>query len=226
MLASGLMPERRPRALSFAAALAAALSFLPLPTAAAAPARELRFDVRLDDSPIGSQVFRIEDNGQRSRVSIEAALDVKFFFVTAYTYRHRNVEEWDGSCLASIESTTDDNGKPFRVRGASESGAFVVETTKGRETLPSCVVSFPYWNPALLGAGRLLNSQTGDYESVSLRELGTAKVTYRGSQVDARHVLLEGDKIRIELWYALEGGEWLALESTTTSGRRLKYLRQ
>lgn len=219
MLARGIRP------LALAASLVALLS-LPSSATSSTSADELRFDVRLDDSPIGSQVFRIQKDGDRSRVSIEASFDVKFFFVTAYTYRHRNEEVWNGDCLASIESSTDDNGKPFRVRGANEDGAFVVETGKGRETLPSCVVSFSYWNPARLGAGRLLNSQTGEYEAVRLRELGTAKVPFRGRDVDARHVLLEGDKIRIELWYAVEGGEWVALESTTTSGRRLKYLRQ
>lgn len=187
---------------------------------------ELRFDVRLDGSPIGSQVFRIEQDGDRTRVSIEASFDVKFLFVTAYSYRHHNEEVWKGDCLASMDSSTDDNGEAFRVHGLSEGEAFVVDTGKGREALPACTSSFAYWRPDRLAAGRLLNSQTGEYEAVQLRELGVAKVAFRGRDVDARHVVLEGPRIRIELWYAVDGGDWLALESTTSSGRRLKYLRQ
>ena len=219
-------PAGRPRSHVVVAACLAALFLLAGAAAASTTPDELRFDVRLDDAPIGSQVFRIQQGGDQTRVSIEASFDVKFLFVTAYTYRYRNEEVWKGDCLASMDSTTDDNGEPFRVRGTSEGEAFVVDAGKGRDTLPACTASFAYWRPDRLAAGRLLNSQTGEYEAVQLRELGVAKVAFRGRDVDARHVVLEGPRIRIELWYAVDGGDWLALESTTSSGRRLKYLRQ
>ena len=159
-------------------------------------------------------------------VSIEATMDVKILFLTAYSYRHRNQETWNGDCLSSIDTTTDDNGEEFRVKGAVADDGFVVERTGGRETLPSCVVSYAYWAPDRLRAGRLLNSQTGKYEELALRELGEKTITSRGREVRARHILLDGPGRQIELWYETGSNDWIALESPTDSGRRLKYVRQ
>jgi hypothetical protein len=195
-------------------------------SAASAPEKEFRFQVLLDDSPIGTQVFRVREDGDRSTVTIEAAMDVKILFLTAYTYRHHNEESWNGDCLSSIEATTDDNGEKFRVKGSVAGDGFVVERTGGRETLPSCVVSYAYWAPERLRAGRLLNSQTGKYEQLELRELGEETVTSRGRVVRARHVVLDGAGRRLELWYEIGSNDWIALESPTDSGRLLKYVRQ
>ncbi|MFN2426663.1 MAG: DUF6134 family protein [Candidatus Binatia bacterium] len=195
------------------------------PSVASAQDRELRFQVLLDGSPIGSQVFRISEEGARTTVSIEATMDVRILFITAYSYRHRNVETWNGDCLSSIDATTDDNGDAFRVKGAVAGDSFKVERTSGKEMLPACVVSYSYWAPDRLRAGRLLNSQTGKYEQLELRELGEASVSYRGQEVRARHIALVGEARYIELWYELGSQEWIALESVTEGGRRLRYVR-
>lgn len=209
---------------AFAAALLAGL--VARSAAASDPDKEFRFQVLLDDSPIGTQVFRVREDGGRSTVSIEATMDVKILFLTAYSYRHRNEETWNGDCLSSIDATTDDNGEKFRVKGSVAGDGFVVDRTGGRETLPSCVVTYAYWAPDRLRTGRLLNSQTGKYEQLDLRELGEETVMSRGRELRARHVALEGAERRLELWYEIGSNDWIALESPTDSGRRLKYVRQ
>ncbi len=209
-----------------AAALLAALFATAAAPATASTERELRFRVLLDDSPIGSQVFRVRDDGERESVSIEASMDVKILFLTAYSYRHRNEELWAGDCLEAIDSSTDDNGEKLVVSGKPAADGFLVERTDGRENLPACVRSFSYWAPDRLRAGRLLNSQTGKLETIRLRELGEATIVDRGREVRARHVALDGEKLHIELWYEVGSQEWLALESPTNSGRVLRYVRE
>lgn len=217
--------------MSFKTPFLVALAAVTLATGAVSPVaasteRELRFRVLLDDSLIGSQVFRVLDDGERESVSIEASMDVKILFVTAYSYRHRNQERWEGDCLETIESATDDNGEKHVVRGKPAADGFVVERIDGRESLPACVRSFSYWAPDRLRGGRLLNSQTGKLEAVELRELGEATIVDRGRQVRARHVALDGKDLHIELWYEVGSDDWLALESATSSGRVLRYVRE
>jgi hypothetical protein len=203
-----------------------ALTVLAVAGAAqAAEPREWRFKVFLEDKPIGEQVFRLSEDGGRSRLLTEARFDVKVLFFTAYTYRHRNEEIWKDGCLERIESTTDDNGEAFRVRGDVEADGFLVETAQSRATLPPCVRSFAYWNVDYLRAPKLLNSQTGVYEEVSMLALGEETLEVRGAPLRARRYALEGPKLRIDLWYSLEN-EWLALESASKGGRTLRYVRE
>ena len=194
-------------------------------TAFAASPGEWRFNVLLDGSTIGSQLFRLTRDGNRSRVEIEASFDVKVLFFNAYSYRHRNEEVWEGGCLRSMQASTDDNGKLFRVNATSTDNGVLVETVDRREQLPACISSFAYWDPEELRSPRLLNSQTGKYEPVTLRELGQETIAFRGQPTLARRVALESRNPRIDLWYSLSD-DWLALESTTTSGRKLYYERQ
>lgn len=186
---------------------------------------EWRFNVLLDGSPIGTQTFRRQRDGDESKVTIEATLDVKILFMTAYSYRHRDEEVWTGECLKSMNSTTDDNGSFFRVRASATAEGLLVETGQGRRTLDGCVDSFAYWDPNGLKSSHLLNSQTGEYEAVNLLELGEESVFFRGESVLARRLVISGEKIRIDLWYTA-GNDWVALESTTKSGRKLYYQRQ
>ena len=191
----------------------------------AAEPREWRFKVFLEDKPIGEQVFRLSEEAGRALLLTEASFDVKILFFTAYTYRHRNEEIWRDGCLERIESTTDDNGEPFRLLGQAASDGFVVETANRRATLPSCVRSFAYWNVDYLNVPKLLNSQTGEYENVSMRSLGEESLDVRGSPLRARRYVLEGPKLRIDLWYSLDN-DWLALESASKGGRKLRYVRE
>lgn len=192
--------------------------------ARASTPREWRFDVFLGDRPIGTQVFEVTEEGARERVRTQASFDVNILFVNAYSYRHRNEEVWERGCLASIDSTTDDNGKPYRLKGASASNGFAVETQASRATLPACVRTFAYWNPEYLNAHRLLNAQTGEYEDVTLRALGDETLQVRGERRSARRYALEGSTLRIDLWYSPDN-DWLALESKK-GGRTIRYVRR
>jgi hypothetical protein len=189
-------------------------------------AREWRFAVQLDGSPIGQQTFRLSEDGPRQRMVTQATMDVKILFVTVYSYRHTNTETWEGDCLASIESDTDDNGTAFRIRGRREGEAFVVTNGDTRTTLPSCVHTFAYWDPKKLQQTNLLNSQTGEYQAVEFREAGEETVQSRGREQRARHVALEGKDLRIDLWYAVSDGDWLVLESKSKGGRTIRYVRE
>ncbi len=204
---------------------ALALLLAGISGAHASTPREWRFDVFLGDRPIGTQVFRVSDEGSRQRVRTEAKFDVDILFINAYSYRHRNEEVWEQGCLASIEADTDDNGTPFRVKGALGADGFAVETQTTRTTLPSCVRSFAYWNPQYLKAPKLLNAQTGEFENVMLRRLGDDVLDVRGEKRPAHHYALEGPALRIELWYSPDD-EWLALESSSNGGRTIRYVRQ
>lgn len=186
---------------------------------------EWRFKVLLDGSEIGTHRFRVEEREGERRVQSDARFAVKFLFFDAYTYVHEARERWRGDCLQAIESRTDDNGERLRVRGAREGDRFEVATRDGKEALPGCVMSFAYWNPAMLGAARLLNAQTGEYNEVRVEPLSEEVLDVRGRAVPARRYALHARDFRIDVWYAADK-QWVQLESRTEGGRMLRYLIQ
>ena len=184
--------------------------------------REWDFTAYLDDTEIGYHRFVLVENGAESELVSKARFNVKFLFFNAYRYTHDNREHWRGDCLAQIESATDDNGKPYRVRGGLDIDAFILKTETKFISLPACTMTFAYWNPAFLKQSRLLNAQTGEYLPISVQALGDDTIRVRGVNRAAQRYRLQARDFNIELWYS-PAGEWLALDSLTASGKRLRY---
>jgi hypothetical protein len=193
--------------------------------AVASTGEEWRFRVLLDDREVGTHTFRVETQEGERRVRSVAQFNVKFLFIDAYTYAHTAQERWNGNCLKAIESRTDDNGEKSSVRGARKGASFELAAAGNHSELPGCVMSFAYWNPAMLKQGRLLNAQTGELLDVRVEPLGEETVSVRGQPMAARRYALYAPKFRIDVWYAADR-QWVQLESTTESGRKLRYLIQ
>lgn len=185
--------------------------------------KQWRFDVLLDGKSIGYQTFDVRQDGAIEVLTTEASFDVKFLFVTAFRYRHRNTEVWNGGCLLSIDASTNSNGKKLEVRGEDAGDGFDLQSAAGATTLPGCVQTFAYWSPAVLESPQLLNSQTGAYEDVSVTPEGPDQVAVAGKPVDALRYRLSSKAGDITLWYSASDNTWLGLEAPAKGGRTLLY---
>lgn len=186
------------------------------------PDQTWSFRVYLDDKEIGTHEFSLVDDGTSRKLYSEAAFDVKFLFFTAYKYRHSNVEEWRGDCLADIDAQTVTNGDKKEVSGRKLDNAFVVDAGNERTELPACVMSFAYWNHEFLDEARLLNPQTGEFLSVDVTDAEPEQIAVRGSKQTARRYRLTARDVELQLWYSTQN-EWLALESVAKGGRIIRY---
>lgn len=180
-----------------------------LPLGAHADSREWAFDVSLDGRPIGEHRFRLREIADARELVSEANFRVRLLFFDAYRYAHRAEERWRGNCLQRLDARTDTNGR---------------ETVVNVEPTDACVQTFAYWNPSILEARTLLNPQTGEYVPVQVRRLGME--TLGGQSAERFRLIGSGrEPLEIDLWYT-PARDWLALESRTPEGRRLRYARK
>lgn len=184
--------------------------------------KEWRFQVYLDDKEIGYHEFILQETDGQRRLSSEASFEYRFMFVKLYGYEHENIETWDGDCLTAIKSETDANGKPFQVSGSLQGDLFVLQSTAGDAELPSCSMTFAYWNKNFLQQQQLINSQNGEVLEIEVSEPERVQLEVRGVMQPAFRYLLDAGELKIELWYS-ENDEWLALETEARGGRRLRY---
>ena len=173
--------------------------------------KEWVFRVYLDNREIGLHEFRVESGENRQRVEINARFDVKFLFFNAYSYEHRNLEVWEQGCLAAIASETNDNGAMLQVSGGLRDDEFLIDTQDRSDSVRAdCVQSFAYWNPRILTADRLLNSQTGEFMAVGVEKSGVETLSFGDGNFEAVQYTLRTSTGPIKLWYTLHGGQWRA----------------
>jgi Family of unknown function (DUF6134) len=206
-----------------AAALCSLSPLLAADTAdgSAAALRQWHFAVLLDGKPIGWHDFTVTGAGADAEVEIHADFKVTALLIPVYTYQHWNHERWRGGCLSQIDARTRDNGHEYLVHGQLSAHAFEVQGPQGPAALHGCIKSFAYWDASTLEEKQLLNSQTGEYEAVSVNHTGSETLSVAGHSVTSEHYALVGRHYTIELWYSPQG-EWLALQ-THTDGRTVRY---
>jgi len=180
------------------------------------------FTVYLDDDAIGYHRFSVNREKDKLHVVSEASFDVKFLFFTAYEYRHYNHETWQDGCLLAVNAATDDNGDTQIVKGKQSNGNFRFSSPDAQQDLTGCIRSFAYWSPALLQTTRLLNPQTGQYQKIDFQHLGPDVIEVQNQSREANRYQIRNPEFVIDLWYS-DDNQWLALESTTKQGARLRY---
>lgn len=188
---------------------------------AAALSGEWDFRVLLDGREIGRHQFKMQPIGEQLEIRSVAEFDVRFLLLSVLRYSHEAVERWNGDCLQSLESRTETNGKRTAVSAAARDGRLAVQRDTDRGEYAGCVMSFAYWNPRILEASRLLNSQTGELVPVVITLQGRERVEVRGRQLLADRHRIRGPGLSIDVWYA--EGEWVGLEAPTSGGRTLRY---
>ncbi|MDX2418471.1 MAG: DUF6134 family protein [Xanthomonadales bacterium] len=198
------------------------ITLLTLSASAVAGDQEWRFRVYLDDKEIGYHDFVLQEMDNQRKLQSEANFEYRLMFVKLFGYEHENTETWAGDCLTGIESKTDANGKTFKVSGSLQGDRFVLSGTAGDAELPSCSMTFAYWNPVFLQQDRLINVQNGEVLDIEVSKPERVQLEVRGVMQTAWRYQLGAGEMNIELWYS-ENHEWLALETEARGGRRLRY---
>lgn len=191
---------------------------LGLFAAVPASAREWHFDVSVDGLSIGSHDVVLRENGDARTVQS----DMHFGLLGVNAYRQHAEETWQANCLTRLDTRTEEKGNVTTVTGRLNADGFAIDGPRGHERLAPCVMSFAYWNPAVLKQAHLLNVQIGVWTPVTVQPLGKEQIETRGSSVAADHFRIDTERNRIELWYSSER-EWIGLRSTTRDGHVLTY---
>ena len=187
-------------------------------------AKEWAFDVYLDKSKIGTHTFTFNDNTLVSK----AKFNVKVLFIEAYKYDHSAKEQWKDDCLTSLDAHTVENKITTDVKGDSSGGTFNLMPARASQKFPNCVMTFAYWNPKILEQTKLLNPQNAEYLDAKFESLGSDNIMVKGKATDTSHYKLKGalagkNKLNIELWYANNNKDWVALKSVTPEGYNIIY---
>ena len=184
--------------------------------------RSWHFDVLLDGKRIGDHEFLLTDHGQQQELRTRASFRVSVLLLPLYRYEHWTRELWRDGCLLQIDARTRENGAELSVKGERSGDIFEVRGPEGIAQLDGCVKSFAYWEPAIVRERRLLNAQTGVYETVTVSSMGSEILAVSGRQIAAERHSLRAGKFTIDVWYSSDG-DWVALESVTPEGRKLRY---
>jgi hypothetical protein len=188
------------------------------------PGSALRFDVLRNNSRIGQHAIRFERDGDTLIATIEVKIAVGFGPVTLFRYAHKAREVWAGGRFISLESETDENGKPFRVTAARTADDVIVRSAVGRQmVLAPDAIPLTHWN-SLCVERPLFNPQDGQPMPAKVVVHGEELVLLSDrQQVRATRYSLMLKPV-LDDWYD-SSGVWTALRTRGSDGSIITYRR-
>lgn len=171
-------------AVGLALALAGPVNALSVPSDGT-----LSFDVMRKGKDIGDHSYSFTGTSGDFTVNVvtDIAVKVPLIRMTAYSFKHASVENWQGGKLQKLSSTTNDDGEPHQL------------STGSKGALPASL-----WNEDIVHSAQLMNTIDGNIMSIRVADLGTETVKTKRGNVSAHHYRLSGGLAR-DLWYDDEG---------------------
>ncbi|HEX3365340.1 DUF6134 family protein [Phenylobacterium sp.] len=197
--------------LSRRAILAGGLVLPLLPSLVRAAPRSLTFAVYRNGSKIGEHYINFAGEGPTLTATTDAIMTVKLGPVPVFKYHHHAVEHRTDGVFASLETSTNSNGKAEHVEAERTGAGVRVDCSYGKTMLAADANPMTHWNPQVFGGPPLFNPQTG-----KILKVRTAKLT-------PGHVAIRGEA-EIDDFYD-EAGAWQSLTGKLDDGSHIEYRR-
>lgn len=171
------MNRRRLLGLATAAAVTPLVApFRPFPARAQA-SRDIHFRALHRGSPSGEHSIAFRLDGDRLVVTTHIEIAVKVLFFTAFRFRHDAEEVWQAGRLASVKSTTNDNGTLLQVSGSAAGDGFRLLGEDGPFLASAqLLTSDTLWDYRLVRETRLIDVQHGNEVGLVAKLLGEEEV--------------------------------------------------
>lgn len=192
---------------AFIAAPVAKAATLPVP-----PSNEINFKVFRNGSPIGEQMMKFTQSGNRLTVESQANLVVRIAGIPFFRYHAEVVEHWVDGVFSRLDSRVNHNGQKLVVQANEIPNGFAIESTKaGNYTYTGTPRMLPmtYWNKAMLDA-MILNVETGHHYPAIVNSPGWNWLpTVEGGKIQAQRFDVTGH-LHFSVWYD-QNQEWAGL---------------
>ncbi len=160
----------------------------------------LNFRVLKDGETIGHETVEITPTDTGHTVRIETLTDVSVLFLK-FHYDHQRTEIWQNDALASVETTTNDDGTHYSWQ-ASYDGECYQLVGKGVGKRDACDGAWPLslWSEDVTTKTSLYSVIDAEPYGVEIRKVGTENVMIENRETPATHYIMSGD-VQRDLWY-------------------------
>jgi hypothetical protein len=192
--------------------------------AAAAPPRDLAFDIVRKGDVIGWHTLHFTEDGDRLNVAIEVRLKVTFAGIALFRYEQDGHEVWQGGRLIALDTRTNDDGDRASVTARADGDQLSIDGLQGHLVLPGNAMPTTYWNHALVDAAIKIDTERGIPVDLDVAPPQPDTIELEGKQVQTQRYEVTG-KFSMTWWY-LPDGEWAKLEFRGKDGTPITYVRR
>ena len=206
---------------AFCASLLLTLGLTGAASAAGVPTDGvLAFDIVRNGEAIGTHTYHFDRSDDRTEVRIKTDINFRLFFIPVYRFEHQSTEIWQDGKLASLESSTNENGTPVKLQVHRDEDSLMVYGEDGNLHVDREIIPASLWNRLVLNRSQTLTTISGNVKKFEVDYVGEKELEVRGKKITTQHFRLTGEFER-ELWYdkddILVGVRFVASDGSTVA---------
>ena len=180
----------------------------------------LAFDIVRNGEAIGTHTYHFDRSDDRTEVRIKTDINFRLFFIPVYRFEHESKEVWQDGKLASLESSTNENGTPVKLQVHRDEDSLMVYGEDGNLHVDREIIPASLWNRLVLDRSQTLTTISGNVKKFEVEYVGEKELEVRGKKITTQHFRLTGEFER-ELWYdkddVLVGVRFVASDGSTVA---------
>ena len=180
----------------------------------------LAFDIVRNGEAIGTHTYHFDRSDDRTEVRIKTDINFRLFFIPVYRFEHQSTEVWQDGKLASLESSTNENGTPVKLQVHRDEDSLMVYGEDGNLHVDREIIPASLWNRLVLDRSQTLTTISGNVKKFEVEYVGEKELEVRGKKITTQHFRLTGEFER-ELWYdkddVLVGVRFVASDGSTVA---------
>ena len=180
----------------------------------------LAFDIVRNGEAIGTHTYHFDRSDDRTEVRIKTDINFRLFFIPVYRFEHESTEVWQNGKLASLESSTNENGAPVKLQVHRDEDSLMVYGEDGNLHVDREIIPASLWNRLVLDRSQTLTTISGNVKKFEVEYVGEKELEVRGKKITTQHFRLTGEFER-ELWYdkddVLVGVRFVASDGSTVA---------
>ena len=180
------------------------------------------FDVYHEGVQVGTHSVTFENLPIELRVSTRFQISIKFLFFEAYRFKYRSDAIWRNGHLDQITVDIDDDGEGFSFEGIGSGNSMSLDLPTGEKKIRIPIFPTNHWNVEVLNERQVLNTLTGEINTVEIILQGRELVVTENGKILATKYAYTGD-LETEVWYD-NAGRWVKMRFSAKDGSVIDYV--
>ena len=143
----------------------------------------LAFDIVRNGEAIGTHTYHFDRSGDRTEVRIKTDINFRLFFIPVYRFEHESTEVWQDGKLASLESSTNENGTPVKLQVHRDEDSLMVYGEDGNLHVDREIIPASLWNHLVLNRSQTLTTISGNVKKFEVEYVGETELEVQGKKI-------------------------------------------
>ena len=153
------------------------------------------YDIWRQNKIIGEHEILFSENDGILNIETNIDIEVKIFFLTAYTFSHQAKEVWKNGKFMKIDGYSDfEDEREYFIKGEVKDGFLFASGMDGELKLDKNLIPSNFWNIDVMYQDEIFDTQKGIVRKLDVKKVGKELITINNKKINCTKFILNATR--------------------------------